>query len=288
MNPSKGDLKSNQPKTRLRCGFTLIELLVVIAIIAILAGLLLPALARAKIQAQKSKCLSNLKQLQLAAFMYKDDASGILVPNSPFSPAGIAGPGEAWIDSDTSDEGWGALDGNTNLLLYTQGLLAAYLGNQIGVYKCPGDIIPSANGQRLRSYSMNGQMGAYYMVKKAFNNDYPAIQYSRESDIVCPDPSMAFVFCDENPGSINNGFIQIDSHGGTFPDVPAAYLGGCCGFSFSDGHTEMHKWVTSALLKAVSVGSSAFNPSVPGGVNNADWIWFRQHAACDPGQQPGT
>ncbi len=264
-----------------RCqGFTLIELLVVIAIIAILAAMLLPALARAKLAAWGAQCVSNLKQCQLAAAQYKDDNGGYLVPNSPYD--GYMGAGSAqtsWIDSKDGTESFPQdSPGNTNLALYTSGLLAPYVARQIGVYKCPADIVPSANGQqRLRSYSMNGQMGAVYMVPVRFNDDTPALQYVKDSDITHPAPSDAFVFCEENMYSIQDGYLEMDSHHGGFPDVPGAYHNNAMGVSFADGHAEIHKWQTSTLLNAKS-----HNPRVVGGELNVDWMWFAQHAAADP------
>lgn len=77
---------------RTATGFTLIELLVVLAIIAILAGLLLPVLARGKAQARNSVCANNLRQLGLATRLYAEDNRGRLpsaeiLPTEPINPA---------------------------------------------------------------------------------------------------------------------------------------------------------------------------------------------------------
>jgi len=238
---------------------------------------LLPALSRAKLKSYGAKCRSNLKQLQTAAIMYKDDNNGYLLPNAPYG-WNLTGGQKAWVDA-SYEESWSAVDANTNLALYTDALLAPYLANQIGVYKCPADQIPSANGQRLRSYSMNGQMGAVYIT--THNLDLGAMQYVKESDLIQPPPVMAWIFADESPDSINDGYLEVDSVNGNFPDVPAAYLGSACGFSFADGHAEVHKWQTSALTSfAVQSPKSVHNPDVPGGKQNLDWIWYSQRSAA--------
>jgi prepilin-type N-terminal cleavage/methylation domain-containing protein/prepilin-type processing-associated H-X9-DG protein len=258
-------------------GFTLIELLVVIAIIAILAAMLLPALARAKSQAMDMKCVSNLKQLQLGAALYKNDNKDYLVPNSPyvgFMGAGL--PGTSWIESTTvGEEDMDNSIGNTNVAMYKVGLLVPYIANQPGVFKCPRDTVPSKNGQRLRSYSMNGQMGAVYMAPAHFNDDSPALQYSKDSDISHPAPVDAFVFTEESCYSIQDGYLEIDSHGSTFPDVPAAYHDNGGDYSFADGHVQIHKWRTKVLLTKTQ-------HSVSGGKDNVDWVWFSTHATADP------
>jgi prepilin-type N-terminal cleavage/methylation domain-containing protein len=263
-----------------RFGFTLIELLVVIAIIAILAAMLLPALARAKMQAWRVQSVNNIRQLQLGAMMYANDNGGYLLPNAPFNPP-LPGA-KAWVDvSDPTEyvESWNkSLEGNINTALYTDGLLAPYLANQLGVYRSPGDTMPSPNGQRIRSYSMNGQMGCVY-TKGHIDWDSPAIQYVKESDITRPVPTDAFVFCEESPYTINDGYLEINSQitSPGFPDVPAAYLGGDCAFSFADGHAEVHKWETGTILKAKSE-----YPNLITGNKNVDWVWFSQHAAANP------
>ena len=253
-----------------RSAFTLIELLVVIAIIAILAAMLLPALAAAKSKAQQIKCVSNAKQMQLGAIMYQGDNNDYLLRNATLG--GV--PKDSWCAS-TSGQSWGNSVENTNRTLLQTCLLAPYMNGQVDVYKCPGDIIESQNGPRLRTYSMNGQLGT----ANASSQTVGYKVFQKASSITGIATSDLFVFCEENMGTMNDGFLQIEPATGSFPDWPGSYHSlRFNGFSFSDGHCEAHKWETAVLKVPVVYGKGYPQPALFGGLANADWKWFSTHA----------
>jgi prepilin-type N-terminal cleavage/methylation domain-containing protein/prepilin-type processing-associated H-X9-DG protein len=262
-----------------RSAFTLIELLVVIAIIAILAAMLLPALSKAKLKAEGIRCVANFKQMQLGWTLYADDHDQNMVGNGPLgAPATFS-----WVTSIGLD--WAIANVNTNEQILKNGLLSPYINAGVAIYKCPGDKIPSDNGIRVRSVSMNSMMGIYtagtYTPPSQAN--YPTWQtYKKTSQLgVGLNPTDALVFMDESMLSLNDAYLEITFDSGSYGDLPGSYHGGSCAMSFADGHAELHKWKTSdfnrTVIKGVRVASSG--TPVSGGTANQDLVWLRMHAS---------
>jgi hypothetical protein len=259
-------------KTKSKSAFTCLELIVVIAVFLMVFALVaLPALARSKTRSPAAGCLSNLRQLMVAWQMYAEENGGAFMLNAPVGTATAKG----WCPSST---GWGNVNANTNVSSLLSSQMGRYFSNNISVFRCPGDVIPSTNGYRLRSYSMNGQLGP--QSSPGFQNyGAPLRTYSQLADLGCPNLSSLFVFCDESPCTMDDGYFQV-SYTPYFPNLPAAYLDGGGGFSFADGHGEIHKWQGTNLLVPLVYGKTSGLGGPHVAANDPDWLWFGPKAGC--------
>jgi prepilin-type N-terminal cleavage/methylation domain-containing protein/prepilin-type processing-associated H-X9-DG protein len=270
---------------RQRKGFTLIELLVVIAIIAILAALLLAALSQAKEQGRRAKCISNLKQLNLAWQLYADDSNDRVARNG-FKDSTTVDGEPLWVPGmeHPNDE---AFTNNATLLDSKVASFAPYV-RAPELYLCPTDrrttfVLADTASQRRgrpprnRSYSMNiysgPAAGAHHYISPE------GTVFEKTSDFSRGSSADIFIFQDVNPGSICMPAFIVRIPGRPEPGdglfhFPATHHNRSGDLSFADGHVETHRWVDSNTFQTAGNGGFILHWTHP--ANNRDLAWLRE------------
>jgi prepilin-type N-terminal cleavage/methylation domain-containing protein/prepilin-type processing-associated H-X9-DG protein len=283
-------------------GFTVIELLAVLAMLALLTAVLLPALAGTRQNSQVIGCLANQRQLAAAWIMYANDNNDVLVPNRGLAGAnGVAyngdprqepqlQPGGAnadWCPGNLLNNGDvvpGPYPGGSRYSWWIQtGLLYPYINN-IGVYRCPADhsIVPRGGGAFTapapRTYSMNSwvqPMDAPGGAPVPWLGITGYLYYTKLSSFTRPGPSKTWVFIEQSPNNIDDGFFEIDPRETTtWYASPAVLHGNASVLAFADGHTDTHRWTDSSMITATPSSPGGGTANWPADPNSKDLAWL--------------
>jgi prepilin-type N-terminal cleavage/methylation domain-containing protein/prepilin-type processing-associated H-X9-DG protein len=278
--------RSESEGTDARGGFTLLELLVTVAVIALLAAILLPVLNRARMSGHSVFCGNNQRQLMLAALGYSGDFGDRLPYNMGEDEIRRALARRWYWNWTSSVMSWELDADNTNTVLLTEGGIGPYTGGAARIYRCPSDSVVSdlqakaGWRSRVRSYSMNAMVGnAGQYTRGGTNVNNPGYQQFFLLQQI-PQPSDIFVFIEEHPDSINDGYFLNKHHSLEWIDLPASYHSGAANLAFADGHLENRRWRFSSTKPPARPDAAQLPMKVPP-TEQADFEWLMDRTSLD-------
>jgi len=255
----------------------------------------LPALSGARERALGIECISNTHQLTVAWLLYAHDHGDQLPYNLGMTEGGPRTPLN-WVNNVMT---WDTNPDNTNLATITDASLGPYSGST-GIYRCPSDDVLSSVQRaagwdaRIRSYSMNAMVGdAGDFSAGGFNTNNPDyVQFFKLTRI--PRPTDIFVFLDEHPDSIDDGYFLDKAAENTYAqahaswgdddaewiDLPATYHNHATAFSFADGHSSLHRWQDGNTWRPAAPDAAGLPISIPDD-QQQDFDWVVQHMSVD-------